>query len=83
MAMATTEAGHMAGNTKLIPTGGPTDSYGQLAYRIPIQPALDGNTVDLDTERVQFADNSLHYESQMTAISGDIKTMLAAITSGS
>ncbi|MGV2293578.1 flagellar basal body rod protein FlgB [Trinickia sp. YCB016] len=83
MSMATTQAGHMAGNTKLIPTGGPSDSYGQLAYRNPVQPALDGNTVDLDTERVQFADNSLHYESQMTAISGQIKTMLAAITSGS
>jgi flagellar basal-body rod protein FlgB len=47
-----------------------------------MQPSLDGNTVDLDSERVQFADNSLHFESTMTEVSGDIKTMLAAITSG-
>jgi flagellar basal-body rod protein FlgB len=39
--------------------------------------------VDLDTERVQFADNSLHFESTMTEVSSDIKTMLSAITSGS
>ena len=47
------------------------------------QPALDGNTVDIDTERVQFADNTLHFESGMTVLSSQIKTMLSAITSGS
>jgi flagellar basal-body rod protein FlgB len=57
--------------------------YGQLQYRIPVQPSLDGNTVDLDAERVQFADNSLHFESTMTEVSGQIKSMLSAITSGS
>jgi flagellar basal-body rod protein FlgB len=54
-----------------------------LQYRIPTQPALDGNTVDIDTERVQFADNTLHFESGMTVLSSQIKTMLSAITSGS
>jgi flagellar basal-body rod protein FlgB len=84
MTMATTEAGHMAGNAKLIPTGGPTEAYSSpLMYRNPTQPALDGNTVDLDTERVQFADNALHFEAGMTGLSGQIKTMLSAITSGS
>jgi flagellar basal-body rod protein FlgB len=52
MSMATTQSGHMAGTAKLVATGGPADSYGQLAYRVPIQPALDGNTVDLDSERI-------------------------------
>jgi flagellar basal-body rod protein FlgB len=84
MQMASTEAGHMAGDAKLIPTGGPTDAYkSQLMYRTPVQPALDGNTVDLDTERVQFADNALHFESGMTVVSQQIKTMLSAISSGS
>lgn len=84
MSMATTEAGHMAGNVKLIPTGGPTDAYtSPVMYRNPTQPALDGNTVDLDTERVQFADNALHFESGMTVLSQQIKTMLSAIQSGS
>lgn len=83
MSLAATESGHMAGNTKLEPTGGPADTYtSPLMYRNPVQPALDGNTVDLDTERVQFADNALHYETGMTVVSQQIKTMLSAITSG-
>lgn len=73
----------MSGKSTLTPTGGASDDYGNLQYRIPTQPALDGNTVDIDTERVQFADNTLHFESGMTVLSGQIKTMLAAIQSGS
>ena len=80
-ALATTSAGHMAGTTTLTASGGSTDDYGRLAYRIPSQPALDGNTVDMDSERVQFADNALHFEAGMTVVSSQIKTMLSAITS--
>ncbi|WP_210508372.1 flagellar basal body rod protein FlgB, partial [Pantoea ananatis] len=29
----------------------------QLLYRVPDQPSADGNTVDMDRERVNFADN--------------------------
>jgi flagellar basal-body rod protein FlgB len=83
MSMVSTEPGHMAGKATLTATGGAPDDYGNLQYRIPTQPALDGNTVDLDTERVQFADNTLHFESGMTVVSSQIKTMLSAITSGS
>jgi flagellar basal-body rod protein FlgB len=83
MSMVSTEPGHMSGKSTLTATGGTTDDYGNLQYRIPTQPALDGNTVDIDTERVQFADNTLHFESGMTVVSSQIKTMLSAITSGS
>jgi len=79
--LATTSAGHMSGQATLTASGGSTDDYGRLAYRIPSQPALDGNTVDMDSERVQFADNALHFEAGMTVLSGQIKTMLSAITS--
>jgi flagellar basal-body rod protein FlgB len=71
----------MSGTTTLTASGGSTDDYGRLAYRIPSQPALDGNTVDMDSERVQFADNALHFEAGMTVVSSQIKTMLSAITS--
>ena len=82
MSMNATAPGHMAGEARLVATGGSPQDYGQMKYRNPTQPALDGNTVDLDAERVQFADNSLHYESGMTVLTQQIKTMLAAITSG-
>ena len=83
MSMVSTEPRHMSGKATLQATGGPSDDFGIVAYRIPTQPALDGNTVDLDAERVQFADNSLHFESGMTVLSQQIKGLLSAITSGS
>lgn len=51
----------------------------QVLYRTPHQPSMDGNTVDMDVERTQFADNALHYEANLTFISSQIKTLLAAI----
>jgi flagellar basal-body rod protein FlgB len=53
----------------------------QVLYRTPHQPSLDGNTVDMDVERTRFADNAIHYEANLTFISGQLKTMLAAIQS--
>ena len=50
-----------------------------LLYRSTVQASIDGNTVDMDVERAQFADNALRYEANLTFISGQIKTMLAAI----
>ena len=54
---------------------GPTD----LLYRLPYQPSMDGNTVDMDIERVQFADNTLHYQSTMQLISSRIRGLQTAI----
>lgn len=51
----------------------------QALYRTPHQPSLDGNSVDMDVERTQFADNAIHYEANLTFISSQLKSMLAAI----
>lgn len=51
----------------------------RLAYRLPEQPSLDGNTVDLDRERASFADNSVRYEATLRFIDGGVRTMLSAI----
>jgi flagellar basal-body rod protein FlgB len=82
VAMTLTSSGHLAGQQPLMYASDGTN-YGRPAYRIPTQPSMDGNTVDIDTERVQFADNTLHYESTMTVLSQQIKAMLSAITSNS
>lgn len=50
-----------------------------LQYRQPLQAALDGNTVDLDTERAAFAENSVRYEASLRFLNGQIRTMLSAI----
>jgi flagellar basal-body rod protein FlgB len=54
-----------------------------LLYRGVVQGAVDGNTVDMDVERNQFADNAIRYEAGITAINAQIKSMMAAIQSGS
>lgn len=50
-----------------------------LLYRTVQQGSVDNNTVDMDTERNQFADNAVRYEASLTMISAQIKGMLAAI----
>ncbi len=50
-----------------------------LLYQVPQQSSVNGNTVDMDSERNQFTDNALHYEASLTLITNQIKTMLAAI----
>lgn len=63
-----------------LPVGGPAaSSHPALLWRTPLQPALDRNTVDLDRERADFADNSLRYEATLRFINGNVRNMLAAI----
>jgi len=50
-----------------------------LLYRSVIQPSIDGNTVDMDAERAQFAENTVHYETNITMLTHQIRMMLAAI----
>jgi len=53
----------------------------QVQYRIPTQASLDGNSVEMDNERAQFADNSVRQEAAMRFLTAQIKTMLAALGS--
>jgi flagellar basal-body rod protein FlgB len=50
-----------------------------LLYRASNQPSVDGNTVDLDVERAQFADNAMRYQATAQFISGQVRSMLLAI----
>ena len=50
-----------------------------VLYRGEVQGSVDGNTVDMDVERNQFADNALRYEAGITMINHQIKGLLAAI----
>ena len=70
--VATTAAAHLSGGKQGV-LGAP------LLYRTAVQPSADGNTVDMDVERAQFADNALRYEASVKFISDDIKAILTAI----
>lgn len=69
-------------STQHIPAQALTPPSAELQYRIPDQPSLDGNTVDMDRERTQFADNSLQYQMSLSALSGQIKGMMNVLQSG-
>ena len=64
-----------------LPTGaaGVTTSGQPLLYRTPRQDSIDGNTVELDAERAQFADNALRYEASLSDVNAKIKGLLAVI----
>ena len=53
-----------------------------LLFRVPDQPSMDGNTVDMDRERTNFADNSLKYQTDLTLINGQIKGMMSVLQQG-
>src|SRR5690554_4282128 len=65
--------------TRHIPGKAQGKGTAELLYRQPLQPSLDGNTVDMDVERVQFADNTMHYQSNLNVLSQRIKTLMAAL----
>jgi flagellar basal-body rod protein FlgB len=73
LAMATSSSAHLEGNTGASVMGAP------VLYRRPDQPSADGNTVNMDVERAQFADNALRYEASVKFTSDELKDMLAAL----
>ena len=40
---------------------------------------VDGNTVDMDVERAQFAENAVRYEANLMFLNSQLKSLLAAI----
>ncbi|HZP86086.1 MAG TPA: flagellar basal body rod protein FlgB [Burkholderiales bacterium] len=52
---------------------------GNLLYRIPMQPSIDGNTVELDTELAQFSDNALRTQADLTFLSHRLRSLQMAI----
>lgn len=55
-------------------------SSAQLMYRSEQQSSVDGNTVNMDTERASFAENAVHYEASLSFISGLLRTMQQAVS---
>lgn len=72
--LAKTSPAHLPGTAAGLTAGGAT-----LLYRTNMQGNIDGNTVDMDAERNQFADNALRYEAGVTFAGGQLKTLLTAI----
>jgi len=55
---------------------------GKTMYRIPTQPTLDGNTVEMDVEQAAFAENALQYRTSLAFLDGKIRTLRYALKGG-
>lgn len=75
LAPSRTAAGHLPG-------AGLADGQAALRYRVPQQPAMDGNTVDTDIEQAAFAENGVRYQASLTFLDGQVRMLRMAITGG-
>ena len=48
-------------------------------YRVPMQPSLDGNTVEPHIEMGEFTENSMRYLMTLRIMSGKVNKLLSAI----
>ena len=51
-----------------------------LKYRIPLAPALDGNTVNSQVEEAKFAQNSVRFQAALTIMESRLRELTTAIT---
>lgn len=72
--MAATNAGHVTTNSA-DPAGA-----ANLKYRVPLAPSLDGNTVDVQMEQAQFAQNAVHFQATLTFLNARFRGLMTAIT---
>lgn len=72
--MARTSARHLGGTGDTGPA--------PLLYRKETQASADGNTVNMDTERSDFAENAIHYEAGVNFITQQLRMLTAAIQPG-
>lgn len=73
LTMATTARAHIAGS-------GSTGAA-HLQFRTETQSAVDGNTVDMDVERAQIAENAIQYQILTQLIGDKFKGLRTAMSS--
>jgi len=66
-------------NARHINSAGTSKMGAEILYRAPNQPSLDGNTVDLQTERAAFMENSMMYQASLRFLNGKISGLMTAI----
>lgn len=48
-------------------------------WRVPTQPSMDGNTVDLSQEQTAFAENAVQYQTTLSFLNGRINEISRAL----
>jgi flagellar basal-body rod protein FlgB len=76
--VAGTAAGENAGS---LSTSALPSAESALKYRVPLAPALDGNTVDEQLEQSAFAENSVRYQATLTFLNTKLRLLMNALSS--
>ena len=74
LSMQATRVGHIGGESE--------SGLAEALYRVPLQPSLDGNTVDPQKESVAVAETSIRYEAALRFLNEKIRGLQLAITGG-
>ncbi len=72
LSLKTTQGAHLGGASTAI-------SGAARLYRVPMQPSVDGNTVDTQVETAEFTRNSIQYQSTLTFLNGKFRSLKLAI----
>ena len=67
-----TQSGH-------IDVNGSSSFASQQFYRTPLQPSVDGNTVEEQVEHAEFMKNNLEFQAAFTLLDGNFKGMAKAV----
>ena len=70
-ALKTSNQGHIALSSKNLP--------GKVQYRQSLNPSMDGNTVELAVEQMEFAENAVRYQTTLSFINGKLQGLMSAI----
>ena len=70
--MARTSEGHSSGLVS-------ADFAAEMMYRIPSQPSIDGNTVDVQEEMARYTENAVDYQASFQFLNKKFKGLSNAI----
>ena len=69
--LKTSNNGHIAVTSKNLP--------GKVQYRQSVNPSVDGNTVELAVEQMEFAENAIRYQTTLDFINSKVRGLMGAI----
>ena len=75
--LSTTHANHMGSSGAN--QGRVDEIFGEMRFRTPSQPSLDGNTVDPLLENAAFMENAVMYQTNLEFLGGQIKQIKSAL----
>lgn len=55
------------------------DQAAGLRYRIPHQPSIDGNTVEVQAEQARYTENAVDFQASFTFLNSKFKGLMTAL----